>query len=118
MPVTFGTSVISVTYNTNTFQIVVTGEAFADTQYVGVSKIEVSSDGSTWTEVSMYNSWADTQVSGTFASKLTGENYTVRVTSSDGEVATLLNAFTNHSDLVIPFDGSVGYFFFFGGDGK
>ena len=107
MPVVLTPVVSSAVYTVSNLQIAITGEAFAENQYTGVSKIEVSKDGSTWIEVTTYNSWADTALLGTFASALSGGTYTTRVTNSDGEIATLASSFT------VSGGGSAGLFFFF-----
>ena len=92
MPILFGTSITSVSYNTLTYQITVNGHAFAQNKYVGLSDIQASIAGANiWVSVASIDVWGDTQVLGTFASPLSGA-YDIRVSSSDGEVATLSNA--------------------------
>lgn len=112
MPVIFGTSVSAATYDSASGNVTADGEAFADTEYSGVSKIEVSPAGeNSWSAANSIVSWSDTQVIGKYTSGLSAGTYDVRVTSSDGEVATLSDAFivsasTANGDLFFFYKGS------------
>lgn len=106
MSLIFQTTITSASYDIPLKQVTVNGQAFADTYYLNVSKIEASLTGQgVWTTVSVYDSWTDTQVIGTFASPLAGGVFDLRVTSSDGEVATLSEAFVTGDES----SSSVGF---------
>lgn len=111
MPVIFGTSISAATYDEALKRVTVTGEAFADTQYAGVSNIEVSLTGAnSWSSVNSIVSWGDTQAVGSFNSSLAAGTYDVRITSSDGEQATIVGAFVASGGGATNFDK---LFFFF-----
>lgn len=94
MPIIFGTLITAVTYN-SPVGLVVDGEAFADTEYPGVSKVEISLTGAgVWSAAPVIVSWSDTQVQATLGSTPSPGTYDVRITSSDGEQNIFSNAFT------------------------
>ena len=92
MPIIFGTTILSVTY-TPPLTLTITGQAFAENYYAGVSLVEWSYSGlGVWTAVAAYPTWSDTLIVATLAAPLASGVFDVRVTSSDGEQATLSNA--------------------------
>jgi hypothetical protein len=107
MPVIFGTLITAASYNSSTKQVTVDGQAFADTQYVGVSNIEVSPTGlNTWTSVNAIDLWGDTQAKGTLLVALGSGVYDTRITSSDGEQYTIVGGFTITKKGDIVFTGT------------
>ena len=89
MPVVFGTLITAVTYN-EPLGLVIDGQAFADTQYPGVSNIEIALTGSgLWSSVPVIVSWSDIQIQATLGGIPAAGDYDVRVTSSDGEVSPI-----------------------------
>lgn len=103
MGLVFGTTILTATYDKVTQNIVVSGYAFADTQYAGISNIEVSKTGlGVWIPVSTISSWADTSANGVYVTKLASGRYDARVTSSDGEISNILaNAFKVGGETVL-----------------
>ncbi len=91
MPVIFGMTLLTAAYNAGTNALSVTGKAFADTVYPGISKLEVSSDGALWQATDTIDTWGDEAAAGTFAAPLGAGTYSVRVTSSDGELSNALS---------------------------
>jgi hypothetical protein len=68
------------------------GQQVATTAREEVTK-QTSRDGGAYTEVSGYPAWTDTAPQGTLAAATPG-TYAVRLTNSDGNAATLADAFT------------------------
>ena len=90
MPSQLGTKILSVTYNKATLTIALTGEAFAENEYPGISAIDVSVVGSGIWMAAAVSVWSDTAAQGIFANKLIpGKSYYIRITSSDGEQDTI-----------------------------
>lgn len=96
MPVIFGTTILTITFNGTTGKLVLTGQAFGINQYAGVSDIQYRRQGdAAWSSVNSVDLWGDEMAEGTItALPLAGGNYDVRVVSSDGEVSdTYVSAF-------------------------
>jgi len=93
MPIIFGTRILTATYNEDTLQIALTGQAFGINEYAGTSNIEVSLTGAgVWIAVASIDTWGDEAATGTLAAALGTAVYDVRVTSSDGEEYVLTGA--------------------------
>jgi len=113
MPILFGTTVLTASYDEETYVLSITGKALGINEYVGTSDIQVSLTGvDSWTSVDSVNSWADEAAEGSFLSALADGTYDVRAVSSDGEIsAAFEGAFTIGT-------GAVGQFFFFSREGR
>jgi hypothetical protein len=93
MPLFSDLEVLAADYVVATKVLTVTGIAFSENQYA-VGKLEVSLNGSDWTEVDSYTSWADSEIVGEFTAALAAGTYQVRVTNGDNEEsAPLTSAF-------------------------
>ena len=102
MPIIFGTNLISVSVISGNLHCA--GEAFGENLYP-ISNIEYRIHGVIpWTAVASIPFWSDTAAIGTPVAALPAGNYDVRITSSDGEQSTLLNAFTVAGAAVLPLD--------------